>query len=273
VKPINPQSLSSRGCAVRSHVAGWAAYRFSAAELPSLRQKPGLFLGAPLPPSSLKHSDEQTIAGLVAVSRAIDKHGLNHVDFRSWGVIAAPRYLGRATLAVALARFATEGAWGISPHLIPHRSLHSPSGTISQVLKINGPNYGVGGGADGAAEALVTASAMLADGEVPGLWLVLTGFDPELVPTNPGAEEAPLPSSDCIAVALALVAAEKQDMGLCLSVGAGDTGPQDVEGQSFFGLEDFAATISSGATLSRWRLRTGGWVMWGHAEAAVETCT
>jgi hypothetical protein len=272
VKPIIHRSLSSRGCAVRSHVAGWAAYRFSLDQLPSLRQKPGLFLGAPLPPSSLKHSDDQTIAGLVAVSRAIENHGLNHVNFSRWGVIAAPRYLGRATLAVALARFATEGAWGISPHLIPHRSLHALSGTISQVLKIQGPNYGVGGGADSAAEALLAGSALLADGEAPGLWLVLTGFNPELVPANPMAEEAPLPSADCIAVALALVPAEKQQLGLCLSVGVGETGDPDLEGQLLFSLEDFAAAISNGAMSAQWRLRNGGWVMWEHAEATVETC-
>jgi hypothetical protein len=273
VKPIIPRSLSSRGCAVRSHVAGWAACRVSTEELPSLRQKPGLFQGAPLSPSSLKHSDEQTIAGLVAVSRAIENHGLNHVNFSRWGFIAAPRYLGRATLAIALARFANEGAWGISPHLIPHRSLHSLSGTMSQLLGIHGPNYGVGGGADSAAEALVAGSALLADGVAPGLWLVLTGFDPELVPANPIAEEAPFSRTDCIAVALALVPVEKQQIGLCLSVGARDSGDQDVEGQPLFSLEDFAAAISGGAMSNRWRFRSGGWVMWRHTEAPVETCT
>jgi hypothetical protein len=273
VKPIISRSLSRRGCEVRSFVAGWAAYRFSLDQLASLRQKPAPVLGEAIPSSSLKHSDDQTIAGLVAVSRAIDNHGLNHVDFNRWGVIAAPRFLGRATLAVALARFATEGAWGISPHLIPHRSLHSLSGTISQLLKIHGPNYGVGGGADGAGEAMIAASALLAEGGLPGVWVVLTGFDPELVPAIPFVDEAPPPCTECIALALALVPSEEERAGTRLSVGADDSINTNDDGESLFSLEDFAVTLSNGAISMRWRLKTGGWVAWKHAESIVENCT
>src|SRR5205823_2855913 len=120
---------------------------------------------------------------------AIHRHGLAGTRFTDWGVLAAPRYLGRSAMAVALQRFAAEGAWGLSPHLIPHHSLHSVSGTISQALKINGPNIGVGGGPGSGAEAFLAATALLSAGQVPGVWVVLTGWDPEYSgerPVRPG---------------------------------------------------------------------------------------
>src|SRR5262249_310020 len=114
--------------------------------LPALRQRPGPGIGESLPATFLRHADEQTVAGLPAVLHAIQNSRMSVADFRDWGIVAAPCFIGRATLAVALQRLATEGAWGISPHLIPHRSQHAVSGTISQVLKIFGPNFGAGGG-------------------------------------------------------------------------------------------------------------------------------
>ena len=67
--------------------------------------------------------------------------------------------MGRAAVAAGLQRYQNEGAWGASPHLPPHRSLHSPSGTISQLFKIHGPNYGVCGGPGCATEILAAAAA------------------------------------------------------------------------------------------------------------------
>src|SRR5262249_45288587 len=84
-----------------------------------------------------------------------------------------------SSLAGSLHRYESEGAWGVSPHLIPHRSMHAVSGSISQALSIHGPNLGVGGGPTGAAEIFMAAAALLADNKRPGLWVILTGFDPE----------------------------------------------------------------------------------------------
>jgi len=235
-----------------------------------LRQQPVLLQGTPLPPSFLKHADEQSVAGIAAVSQTIKDHGLQNVDFNQWGVIAAPRFLGRSALAVALTRFAAEGAWGISPHLIPHRSLHALSGTVSQALKIYGPNYGVGGGCDGAAEALLAGSAVLADKELPGVWLVLTGFDPELAPNDPTDLEAEPPTGDCLAVALALVPPGNEQTGPLLSVGSTDAA--EAAQTPLFSLEDFADVLRKGAPSARWRLRCGGWAAWERAEGAVEIC-
>jgi hypothetical protein len=182
-------------------VAAAATVRVALESLPDLRRHPGPVCGEPLPPSFLKHADEQTVAGLAAVYKAIQVAGLQTTRFHDWGVVAAPRFLGRPAMAAALQRFQAEGAWGVSPHLIPHRSLHAVSGTISQALKIHGPNFGVGGGPGGPAEALVTAAAMLEGQKLPGVWVVLTCLDPERGPDEMGR---PATGTLCIGLALAL---------------------------------------------------------------------
>jgi hypothetical protein len=175
----------------------WAA----GSTLAALRQKPGPVPHGSLPASFLKHADEQTVVGLAAVLEAIQAHGLTSVDFVDWAVLAAPRFLGRLAIATALRRFVAEGAWGMSPHLIPHRSLHSLSGTVSQALKIHGPNFGVGGGPGGTREALFAALALLNGDKVPGTWVVLTGWEPEPVPDSNGNPPA---ECRCVGRALAL---------------------------------------------------------------------
>jgi len=148
--------------AVCCDVAGFGALRVPPEKMPALRQQPGPPHGEPLSPSLLKHLDEQSVVALGAVLHAIKDHGLADTRFTDWGILAAPRFLGRTNMAVALHRFHLEGAWGISPHLIPHHSLHSISGTVSQALKVHGPNFGVGGGPHAADEGFLTAAALLA---------------------------------------------------------------------------------------------------------------
>jgi hypothetical protein len=162
-----------------------------------------------LPVTFLKHADEQTVVALAAVFEAVRSHGLAPpgvpAPFRDWGIVAAPRFLGRPLLAAALPRFQNEGAWGVSPHLIPHRSLHSISGTVSQALKVQGPNFGVGGGPGGELEALITAVVLLHDMNLPGVWLVLSRLDPE-GPCDPATGRA-APGTLARGLALALVPA------------------------------------------------------------------
>ena len=184
-------------CDVLAH----GSVRAAPAEIASLRQNLGPVPGHPLPTGFLRHADEQTVVGLAAVLQAIATHGLAGQRFTEWGVLASPRYLGRLTLAAAIDRFKTEGAWGVSPHVIPHRMLHSISGAISQVLKIHGPNLGVGGGPGGLLEVFRMAAGMLHGDRLPGLWVVLTGWDPEPIPGEAQPGEA-----RCIGVALALTA-------------------------------------------------------------------
>lgn len=162
-----------------------------------------------VPPTLLRYSDEQTVAGVAAVFTAIEEGGLEPEPFAGWGVIAASRFLGRANLAKALRSFSAEGVWGTSPHLIPHFALHSLSGSISLALGLHGPNLGVGGGLHATAEGFLTALTWLEAGIAPGVWLVLTGWAPEFVPE--GRDDAAPFGGECRALALALVAAGTAD--------------------------------------------------------------
>jgi hypothetical protein len=184
------------GLAARGHV------RVPVEQLPQLRRCPCAVAPDALPASFLKHADEQTVAGVATVLQAIHEHHLTGTDFRNWGVLAAPIFLGRNTIGAALARFAAEGAWGVSPHLIPHRSLHSLSGTLSHALKIQGPNFGVAGGPGVCSEVLLNAAALLHGQRLPGLWVVLTRMDPELPPIPSGQ---PVPGTFAVALTMALV--------------------------------------------------------------------
>jgi hypothetical protein len=256
------------GTVVSCDVLAHGLARGTTAELAALRQNQEV---VPLAPSLLKHADDQTVAALAAVFGAVRTAGLDPGSFASWAVLAAPRFLGRVAMHATLQRFRTEGAWGISPHLIPHRSLHSVSGTISQALKIHGPNYGVGGGPGSWSEGFLTAAALVGDSQVPGVWLVLTGWEPEHAPTLTGAAN---PSAVCGAVALALVSArpdcDRPGAPLQLRVRMGPCAPgQPAPGTAVnpVNLETLLHALRpSGCppelprTTVVWQLERGGWL-------------
>jgi hypothetical protein len=271
VKPTVSRSLPPQAGAVRCFVAGHATCRIPVQQIAGLRSCSPSLRGQALPASFLKHADEQTIAGICALSQVLQLPALTNVDFTQWGVIAAPRFLGRAAMAVSLVRFAAEGAWGISPHLVPHRSLHALSGTVSQALRIQGPNLGVGGGSDSAAEGLLAAGALFADQDLPGIWVVLTAFDPELVPADPTAPDTVAPATECVAIALALVPVQGQTHGFFLSVGAHGA-DQGARTWATFSFEGMAATLGSGGE-GCWQLPCGGWTAWRKGAAAGENCS
>ena len=160
----------------------------SPGEVPALRRKPGPVPEgwARAPPSLLRNSDEQTIAGTAAVFAAIDAMGASAATNSRGGAWWPRRGSWGGQSGGALRSFLAEGVWGTSPHLIPHFALHSPSGTISLALGLHGPNLGVGGGLHAAAEGFLAALTWLSAGVVPGVWLVLTGWSPELVPDRRG---------------------------------------------------------------------------------------
>jgi hypothetical protein len=185
-------------------VAGLGLFRLSPGDLASARKRPGTVpeAWAKVPASLLRSSDEQTVAGVAATFEAIAGMGRSPEDFSDWGVVSASRFLGRAYLATVLRSFAAEGVWGVSPHLIPHFALHSPSGTISLALGSHGPNLGVGGGRNAEFEGFLTALTWISTGSVPGVWLVLSGWEPELVPGQAAGE--------CLALALALTSVDQR---------------------------------------------------------------
>jgi hypothetical protein len=207
--------------AVTCDVVAHARLRVPWSGVAELRRQP-LPLPAGEPPASLlKHAEEQTVVALAALAHAIRNHGLEATDFSDWAVLAAPRYPGRAALVPALARFRVEGAWGMSPHVIPHRSLHSLSGTVSHVLKTHGPNFGVAGSPGSCAELFLNAGALLASGQAPAVWVFPTRIEPECELDANGNHLAPVHVE---AAALALVACGRTTSpGLTLTLTGADS--------------------------------------------------
>ena len=188
-------------------VVAHGLFRLNPCDIKAMRRRPGPIPEGweRVPPTLLRYSDEQTVAGVAAVFTAIDEAGLEPEPFAGWGVVAASRFLGRANLAQALRSFSAEGVWGTSPHLIPHFALHSLSGTISLALGLHGPNLGVGGGLHAAAEGFLTALTWLGSRDrarrLAGPHRLGPGAGPR------GADGAAPSGGECQALALALVAA------------------------------------------------------------------
>jgi hypothetical protein len=170
---LAPIGVPSVVCAI--HAA--AVVHATPEQLSALRRDPGV----PLPASALRNADEQSVVGLAAVISAMGQANLTKEQCAEWGVVAAPRYLGRLILTAAVRRFKIDGAWCMTPHIVPHQSQHAVAGIISLLLGNRGPCFGVGAGPGGCAEAAQTAATFLDRESVPGVWLVMTGWDPEPV--------------------------------------------------------------------------------------------
>jgi hypothetical protein len=221
-------------------VRGFGVVQAGLDAIAPLRDRPGAAVGRPMPANFLKYADDQAVAGMAAVWRAMQDCGLRDHDFTDWGVVGAPRYLGRLAAATTLHRFYKEGVSRASPLIVSHRSLHSVASTVSQALRIHGPNFGAGGGPGSAAEGLLLALSFLEEGQVPGVWMVLTECDPEPLPDEAGQPTAP---ATCHGIALALVPASDgwQGMRLRLRPTAGN-GPAVTPP-----LAELARLLSSGS--------------------------
>jgi hypothetical protein len=181
-----------------------------------LRKEPPKFGPVELSGHFLKHADEQTIVALQAIGRAVKQYDLDPRQMADWGIVAAPRYIGRLAGASILDRFANLGGSGVLPHTVAQNSLHSISGAASIALGLHGPNVGVGGGPWAIGDGLVAALTLFDTAHVPGIWLLLTQFDPEPIPDEVGR---PLNESVCHAVALALVPGSEGESQLTLRPG------------------------------------------------------
>lgn len=201
---MTPPQAPSAVATLSAVVEGHGLIRLSRPEIAAFRRRPD-----PLPdpwppcrPSTLRNSDEQTVAAVAAVRQALENMGSPDANrFEDWGVVAASRFLGRSNLVLALDRFKVEGPWGVSPHLIPHFALHAQAGALSLVLGGRGPNLGAGGGVFAGTDGVLAALSWLDSGLVPGVWLVLTHWDPEYRPDLEGESIEP---THCEALALAL---------------------------------------------------------------------
>jgi hypothetical protein len=244
---------------LRFRIAASSILRADAATIESWRRQPIVVGTEKLPVSMLRHAEDQTLLSLKSVLDARTQSGCDGVCFNDWGVIAAASFFGRLNIATTLQRFQQEGAWGVSPHLIPHQSLHAISGTISQMLKIHGPNFGVGGGANSASDAVLLAAAMLADGNLPGLWLVVSGHAAERIPAADGAHPV---APECVAVALALTAAFPAAGALHLSIGTSIS----LDDRALLPLLD-VGLLAEYLTAGKWRV---GETHWMEVEATLE---
>jgi len=236
-------SAPAQGTVVHCRIAALASLRGSAEKIALWRRQPICVGGVKMPATFLKHAEDQTVLALTAVLEAMASERMQNQSFSAWGVLAAPNLFGRVSIAQTIEKFQAEGAWGVSPHLIPHQSLHAMSGTISQALTIHGPNFGIGGGPNGLADAFLLSSALLADDSLPGLWLVLSGYETEWIPAIKQTTQAPT----CLGVALALVPGAAHSSALSLSIG-----PASAEECPEIQLGSFVEQLARGA--GQWRL-------------------
>ena len=203
------------GVTLECGIAAFGVANLDEAKLAVIRKAPEAQMSMPLAPSVARHCDEQTIASLFAVGEAMRRMQATASDFEAWGIVSSTRYLGRSFFSQSLDKFDREGPWNTSVQVVPHRSLHSTSSTISLALGCHGPNVGVGGAIDGEGQALLAAASMLDEFALPGVWLVLAGWSPEL---NVDAVGQPTHEARCHALALALKPAGEVPGGLQLRI-------------------------------------------------------
>jgi hypothetical protein len=172
-------------------------------EVEALRTNPGAT--RPQVAKTLRNAEEQTVVAAVALARAVESRGWQDKSFADWGVIGCPRFLGRMIITSTIVRFFEDPKFSISPHIIPNFSLHSPSGTVSVGFGMRGSNFGVGGGPRGVPEGLLTALSVMVEDRLPGLWLLLSEFDPEPRPDRAGKATN---AANVHSVALALTSAD-----------------------------------------------------------------
>jgi len=252
-----PQSSSTQPGVVRCHVATYGAVRATPDDLGQWRRQPPPVCGVAVPASLVKHSEDQTLAALAALHSAITRSGWVGRTFTDWGVVAAPNFLGRGGTASSIQRFADDGAWGVSPHLIPHQSLHAVSGTVSHLLRIHGPNFGISGGPQACHDAFLIAAPMLAEGTLPGLWLLLSGHDREHIPAEDGKGSSPPRAPHCEAAALALVPEHGAVEGMLLSISPEVARTRTSE----LTLSDLVeALIAEEPVAKVWRMPGAGWI-------------
>jgi hypothetical protein len=212
-------------------VGGHALVEAKLSEIGPLRDRPAPADAAPLSPRFLRHADEQTVVGVRAVLEAMAAHPAPRPSFADYGVVAAPCRAGRFATAQSLAQARVGGGVAVSPHVVPQCSLHSLAGAVSVAFGMHGPNVGTSGGDHAVAEglfaalSLLTAEAAAPGGGLPGLWLVLCGWDREPALDEQG-KPLSVPSADepvCRALAIALTADVAAGAGLQFAIRLTDT--------------------------------------------------
>ena len=192
---------SQHGDSSTCELRAFGVVEATAEDVAELRKQPGPSGGLSPPANLLNHAEDQTVVALAAVLCAIHDGGLTGQSFTDWAVVGAPRFPGRVSFASSMEKFRRQSALSVSPLIIPFQSLHAVSSMISLALRIHGPSLGVGGGFDGLTQALLLGLSLRQAQDVGGVWVVVTGWDPEALPVH---EEANTTRPVCRAAALAL---------------------------------------------------------------------
>jgi hypothetical protein len=242
-------------------IATWGVVRVPWEEIARLRRNPGPAEGLPNLPQ-LKLADEQTVLAMAAVLQACQRAGLAPTSFRDWSILGAPKYMGRPRLAQAIHRFQKQGVRAVSPLVIPMLSQHSVAGTLSLLLGCHGPTFGVGACTSSPADALLNGLCLL--DRCPGVWAVMTAYDPEPVPDGAGQVVTPTTG---IGVAMALTPSEPKGSRWQAEHGRGAIRlviPTDFQSDcpALPSLVALADTLEQANRQSSWRfpLRGGGYV-------------
>ncbi|MGH7193040.1 MAG: hypothetical protein ACREJM_05820 [Candidatus Saccharimonadales bacterium] len=198
------QPRASHDQTLRLAIVAHGTAALTVRELAAMRQPARECLGPRfhnLKPQFLKHSEEQTLAALAAVSAALD-HFRFADDFGAWAIVSSTRYLARSAFAAVIDKYQVDGPWGVSVQAIPHGTPHAVASTLSLALGIHGPCIGAGAAAGDEPQSLLSAASLLQAPRRPGAWLIFSAWSPE-PPTDGGGK--PAAEAVCLAAALAVV--------------------------------------------------------------------
>lgn len=148
--------------------------QIDAARLAPLRQGFTLPGNRPVAGSLPRNTDEQTLAGLMAVGEILERQPFTDEALQGWGVLTGPCWPGTHVAQAAVRQLHLEGPRGASLHLIANQSLHAQAATISLILRCRGPVFGVSGTRDHVPQTLLAGLVMLHDLQPPGVWIVLS---------------------------------------------------------------------------------------------------
>lgn len=174
-------------------------------EVADLARQPSPTGGPTLPPRFLRHADEQTVVGMQAVLQTLAKAAIDAGDLTHNAVVAASCRAGQPTAARTMVALKQQGPIGVTPHVVPQCSLHSPASAVSVGLGMHGPTIGVGGGQHALAEGMLAASTLAmsfaSSRPAAAIWLVITGWD-----RTPTLDDEATPTNDptCRGLALCL---------------------------------------------------------------------
>ncbi len=182
-------------------IIAYGSAHLTGPELAAIRKKSLPGFRTALSPQLLRHSDDQTLSALAAMSTAMGQLATTDSDFGKWAVVSASRNLGRSAFAAVMDKYRSEGPWGVSVQVIPHCTAHAVAGTVSLALHSHGPCIGAGSGDNGEVEALLAAASILRQHHWPGVWVLFSGWSPDLAIDFAGQ---PISHSVCAATALAL---------------------------------------------------------------------